>query len=182
LVRRFGQGCFSAKAGPRASRKYVRRWRGASGETEILRGRLPLSDARLERGVSSLLGLTSTSVVRTTRAPWPEPATLRGQTGHDAAAVGQADSVRRRRTGTDDHWRLIDGTEEMGGEKIKSGGEIHLGWSRDEDGAGRNGGGARSRTAALLYRRRIRAQGAGRRGSSNGLEEPACAAWVSGQR
>jgi hypothetical protein len=27
-VRRFGQGCFLAKTGPRASRKYVRRWRG----------------------------------------------------------------------------------------------------------------------------------------------------------
>jgi hypothetical protein len=40
-----------AKTGPRASRKYVRRWRGASGETEILRGRLPLSEARLGRGV-----------------------------------------------------------------------------------------------------------------------------------
>jgi hypothetical protein len=40
-----------AKTGPRASRKYVRRWRGASGETEILQGRLPLSEARLGRGV-----------------------------------------------------------------------------------------------------------------------------------
>jgi hypothetical protein len=50
-VRRFGQGCFLAKTGPRASRKYVRRWRGASGESEILRGRLPLSEARFGRGV-----------------------------------------------------------------------------------------------------------------------------------
>jgi hypothetical protein len=57
-VRRFSQGCFLAKAGPRASRKYVRRWRGASSETEILRGRLPLSEARLERGmIESLNGL-----------------------------------------------------------------------------------------------------------------------------
>jgi hypothetical protein len=40
-----------AKAGPRASREYVSRWRGASGEAEILRGRLPLSEARLGRGV-----------------------------------------------------------------------------------------------------------------------------------
>jgi hypothetical protein len=40
-----------AKTGPRASRKYVSRWRGASGEAEILRGRLPLSEARLGRGV-----------------------------------------------------------------------------------------------------------------------------------
>jgi hypothetical protein len=51
LVRRFGQGCFLAKAGPRASRKYVRRWRGASGETEILRGRLPLSEASRSNGL-----------------------------------------------------------------------------------------------------------------------------------
>jgi hypothetical protein len=50
-VRRFGQGCFLVKTEPRASQKYVRRWRGASGETEILRGRLPLSEARLGRGV-----------------------------------------------------------------------------------------------------------------------------------
>jgi hypothetical protein len=40
-----------AKTGPRASRKYVRRWRGASGEAEIPLGRLPLPEARLERGV-----------------------------------------------------------------------------------------------------------------------------------
>jgi hypothetical protein len=37
---------------------------------------------------------------------------------------------------------------------------IYLGWSRDEDEAGCNGGGARSRTATELYQRRIRAQGA----------------------
>jgi hypothetical protein len=40
-----------AKTGPRASRKYVRRWRGASSEAEILLGRLPLPEARLGRGV-----------------------------------------------------------------------------------------------------------------------------------
>jgi hypothetical protein len=57
-VRRFGQGCFLAKTGPRASRKYVRRWRGASGEAEILRGRLPLSEARLGRGVIESLEWT----------------------------------------------------------------------------------------------------------------------------
>jgi hypothetical protein len=57
-ARRFGQGCFLAKTGPRASRKYVRRWRGGSGETEILRGRLPLSEARLERGVIESLEWT----------------------------------------------------------------------------------------------------------------------------
>jgi hypothetical protein len=109
-------------------------------------------------GGSSLSGPPSTSAVRTVRAPWPEPATLRGRLGHGAAAVGRAYSVGRRGTGTDDHRRLIDRTEEMGGgEKRKSNGEIHLGWSRDEDGAGRNGGGAQSRTAAELYQRRIRA-------------------------
>jgi hypothetical protein len=69
-----------------------------------------------------------------------------------------------------------------GREKRKSGGEIHLGWSRDEDGAGRNGGGARSRTAVELYQRRIRAQGAWRRGRFGELEEPARATRVSGQR
>jgi hypothetical protein len=69
-----------------------------------------------------------------------------------------------------------------GREKRKSGGEIYLGWSRDEGEAGRDGGGARSLTAAELHRRRIRAQGAWRRGSSSGLEEPAHAARVSGQR
>jgi hypothetical protein len=54
---RFGQGCFLAKTGPRASRKYVRRWRGASGEMEILRGRMPLPEARLGRGmIESLNG------------------------------------------------------------------------------------------------------------------------------
>jgi hypothetical protein len=37
-------------------------------------------------------------------------------------------------------------------------------------------------TAVELYRRRIRAQGAWRRGSSGELEERACAARVSGQR
>jgi hypothetical protein len=47
-----------AKTGPRASRKYVRRWRGASGETEILQGRLPLPEARLERGVIESLERT----------------------------------------------------------------------------------------------------------------------------
>jgi hypothetical protein len=47
-----------AKTGPRASRKYVRRWRGALGETEILRGRLPLSEARLGRGVIECLEWT----------------------------------------------------------------------------------------------------------------------------
>jgi hypothetical protein len=74
-------------------------------------------------GESSLSGTSSTSAVRTSRAPWPEPATPRGRTGHEAAAVGRADSVRWCGTGTDDHRRLIDGTEEMGEreEKVRRG-------------------------------------------------------------
>jgi hypothetical protein len=47
-----------AKTGPRANRERVRRWRGASGEAEILRGRLPLSEARLGRGVIESLEWT----------------------------------------------------------------------------------------------------------------------------
>jgi hypothetical protein len=58
LAWRFGQGCFLAKIGPRASRKYVRRWRGASGEAEIPLGRLPLPEARLGRGVIESLEWT----------------------------------------------------------------------------------------------------------------------------
>jgi hypothetical protein len=58
LARLLGQGCFLAKTGPRASRKYVRRWRGASGETEILWGWLPLPEAGLGRGVIESLEWT----------------------------------------------------------------------------------------------------------------------------
>jgi hypothetical protein len=47
-----------AKTGPGAIRKYVRRWRGTSGEAEILRGRLSLPEARLERGVIESLEWT----------------------------------------------------------------------------------------------------------------------------
>jgi hypothetical protein len=74
-------------------------------------------------GGSSLSGPPSTSAVRTARAPWPKPATPRGRTGHGVAAVGQVDSIRRCGTGTDDHRRLIDGTEEMGEreEKVRQG-------------------------------------------------------------
>jgi hypothetical protein len=68
LTRRFGQGCFLAKTGPRASQKYVRRWRGALGETEILWGRLPLSKARLGRGVIESLEWTDPSLNRTHQA------------------------------------------------------------------------------------------------------------------
>jgi hypothetical protein len=68
LARRFGQGCFLAKTGPRASWKYVRHWRGASGETEILRGRLPLPEARLGRGVIESLEWTDPWLNRTHQA------------------------------------------------------------------------------------------------------------------
>jgi hypothetical protein len=40
-----------------------------------------------------------------------------------------------------------------GREKRKYGREIYLGWSRDEGEAGHDSVGARSRTAAKLYRR-----------------------------
>ena len=52
-----------AKTRPRASREFVRRWRGASGETEILRGRLPLPEARLERGVIESLEWTISDLI-----------------------------------------------------------------------------------------------------------------------
>jgi hypothetical protein len=58
MLLRFGRGRFLAKTGPRASWERVRRWRGASGEAEILRGRLPLSEARLGRGVIESLEWT----------------------------------------------------------------------------------------------------------------------------
>jgi hypothetical protein len=74
-------------------------------------------------GGSSLSRPLSTSAVRMARAPWLEPVTPRGRTGHGAAAVGRADSVRWCGTRTDDHRRLIDGTEEMGEreEKVRRG-------------------------------------------------------------
>jgi hypothetical protein len=66
-VRRFSQGCL-AKAGPQASRRCVCRWRGASGETETFRGRLPLSEARLGRGVIESLEWTDPWLNRTHQA------------------------------------------------------------------------------------------------------------------
>jgi hypothetical protein len=50
LAWRSGQGCFSAKTGPRTSRRCVRCLRGPSGETLIFWGRLPLPEAGLGRG------------------------------------------------------------------------------------------------------------------------------------
>jgi hypothetical protein len=58
MLLQFGRGCFLAKTGPRASRERIRRWRGASGEAEILRGRLPLSEAGLGRGAIESLEWT----------------------------------------------------------------------------------------------------------------------------
>jgi hypothetical protein len=52
LAWRSGQGCFSAKTGPRASRRCVRCLRGPTGETWILRGQLPLPEGyQLRLGV-----------------------------------------------------------------------------------------------------------------------------------
>jgi hypothetical protein len=47
---------------------YVRRWRGASGEAEIPRGRLPLPEAGLGRGVIESLEWTNPRLSRTHQA------------------------------------------------------------------------------------------------------------------
>jgi hypothetical protein len=78
--------------------------------------------------------------------------------------------------------RLIDGTEKWGREKRRSGREIHLGWGGNGGEAVPDGGGARSQTAAELYRRQVRAQEAWRRGNSGELEKQVRAARVSEQR
>jgi hypothetical protein len=74
------------------------------------------------------------------------------------------------------------GQRKWGREKRRSDGEIHLGWSRNGGEAVPDGGGARSRTAAELYRRWVRAQEACRWGSSGELEKRVHVARVSGQR
>jgi hypothetical protein len=74
------------------------------------------------------------------------------------------------------------GQRKQGREKRSSGGEIHLGWGGNGAEAVPDGGGARSPTAAELYRRQIRAQEAWRRGSSGEIEKRVRAAQVSGQR
>jgi hypothetical protein len=55
-VRRFSQGCFLAKAG--GEPEMCPPLEGAWGEAEILRGRLPLSEARLGRGMIESLEWT----------------------------------------------------------------------------------------------------------------------------
>jgi hypothetical protein len=75
-------------------------------------------------GGSPLSGLPSTSVARSVRAPWPEPATSRGQTRAWAVAVGRRTPARRRDAG--DRRRQINEGGRMGREKGNSGGEIHL--------------------------------------------------------
>jgi hypothetical protein len=67
-VWRSGQGCFSAKTGPWASRRCVHCLRGPSGETWILRGRLPLPEARLGRGKVVSLEWTEPLLNRTHQA------------------------------------------------------------------------------------------------------------------
>jgi hypothetical protein len=86
-------------------------------------------------GGSSLSGPSSTSTARTAQAPWPEPATPCGRRRHGATAVGKATSVRRRGTGTDDHRRLIDGTEKMGEreENVRRGNSPRVGQRRGRD-------------------------------------------------
>jgi hypothetical protein len=44
------------------------------------------------------------------------------------------------------------GQRKWGREKRRFGGEIHLGWGRNDDEARLDGGGARSQMAAELYR------------------------------
>jgi hypothetical protein len=63
----------------------------------------------------------------------------------------------------------------------RSGGEIHLGWGRNDGEVMPDSGRARSGMVVDLYRPRIRAQGAWRRGSSGRLEERVRAARVSVQ-
>jgi hypothetical protein len=65
-------------------------------------------------GGSTLSGLSSSSVARSVRAPWPEPTTPRGRRRRGAVAFGRGVSVRRCGDGADDHQRLIDGTEKTG--------------------------------------------------------------------
>jgi hypothetical protein len=83
---RSGQGCFSAKTGPRASRRCVRCLRGPSGETSILRGRLPLPEAGLGRGEIVSLEWTKPWLNRTHQAFaalcwWGLPAKIRSLGG-----------------------------------------------------------------------------------------------------
>jgi hypothetical protein len=86
LAWRFGQGCFLAKTGPRASRRCIRRWRGSLGETWILRGRSPLPEAGLGRGEIVSLEWTEPWLNRTHQAFaalcwWGLPAEIRSLGG-----------------------------------------------------------------------------------------------------
>jgi hypothetical protein len=85
-VWRSGQGCFLAKTGPRARRRCVRCLRGPSGETWILRGRLPLPEAGLGRGEIVSLEQTEPWLNRTHQAFaalcwWGLPAEIRSLRG-----------------------------------------------------------------------------------------------------
>jgi hypothetical protein len=81
-----GQGCFSAKTGPRASRRCVHCLRGPSGETWILWGWLPLPEAGLGRGEVVTLEWTEPWLNRTHQAFaalcwWGLPAEIRSLGG-----------------------------------------------------------------------------------------------------
>jgi hypothetical protein len=83
---RSGQGYFSVKTRPRASRRCVCCLRGPSGETWILRGRLPLPEAGLERGDIVSLEWTESWLNRTHQAFaalcwWGLPAEIRSLGG-----------------------------------------------------------------------------------------------------
>jgi hypothetical protein len=83
---RSGQGCFSAKTGPRASRRCVRCLRGPSGETWSPRGRLPWPEAGLGRGEIVSLEWTEPRLNRTHQAFaalcwWGLPAEIRSLGG-----------------------------------------------------------------------------------------------------
>jgi hypothetical protein len=97
-----GQGCFSAKTGPRASRRCVRCLRGPSGETWILRDRLPLPEAGLGRGEIVSLEWTEPWLNRTHQAFaalcwWGLPAEIRSFGGTPNYGPRQYHSLNKNR-------------------------------------------------------------------------------------
>jgi hypothetical protein len=97
-VWRSGQGCFSAKTGPRASRRCVRCLRGPSGETWILRGRLLLPEAGLGRSEIVSLEWTEPWLNRTHQAFaalcwWGLPAEIRSLRGTPNYGPRQESSI-----------------------------------------------------------------------------------------
>lgn len=72
-------------------------------------------------GGFSLSRLPSSLATRSARAPWLELATPHMRRRARGGCIWPGVLERRRGAITDDHRRLIDGTEKMGGEKEKSG-------------------------------------------------------------